>query len=65
MINPEPNKKIMIVVAKNANITNLKIVFFESSGFFFLRIKYTGNIINVRKIVPTKIIGKNVFINTI
>lgn len=64
-ISPEPNNKDIIVTAKNADITNFEIVFLESLGFFFLRIKYTGNMNNVRRIVPPIIIIKNNSTNTI
>ena len=55
----------MIVTAKNADITNFEIVFLESLGFFFLRIKYTGNMNNVRRIVPPIILIENNSTNTI
>ena len=55
----------MIVTAKNADITNFEILFLESLGFFFLRIKYTGNMNNVRKIVPPIIAIENNSTNTI
>ena len=55
----------MIVTAKNADITNFEILFLESLGFFFLRIKYIGNMNNVRKIVPPIIAIENNSTNTI
>ena len=55
----------MIVTAKNADITNFEILFLESLGIFFLRIKYIGNMNNVRKIVPPIIAIENNSTNTI
>ena len=59
-IKPEHINSVMIVAAKTAIRSSLRIVFLLSSGLFFLRTKYTGSMTKNERSVNTNMIGTKV-----